>query len=754
MRRLALHASALSDSEYDLYTASLRDLSLEEGKAGKDEDAYFENITVGVREARAWLRGRYSNMSAPVIDGILRFFSPDLAQKDTLSGSEFFAVLRLVIHAENGREVDRSLAFVQADPSSVSNFPAASQQARSTPSSQAPSPAKRYADLPPPMPSRRPTVDAMSTSKSEPGSYNPFATQSQQSHPQPPLHPSQRSESSRSSHNPFVSRAPPPPKSEDGNSRLPPLPPRKPPPPIPPSVSSAPPPPPPRRSRADRSLSPSKAPETRSTVPPVPPPKLPHHVTSTLMKESLQASKIAQSMKKAEEHLEKERVMQVLKSSSSGAHGHGYTVRRAASPVRGRGHDISSASSASGSVERGAPPLPRRRHTQQQPSPPMSVSSLEQVALAVPPQSFMGDTKGKEKADFALSPFRSPIDPIPISAPPTTDRPTADGESSPVRSGPPPTHPDRKPYFGSNYQAPSSFEAVYGGMDSPSTPNGKSISRNDGSPTSRVFRSKSLHQPTAPAAYAPPPPVRRRRPESIQVLGSTPQTYPSPNSDGTILSRHTSLAKPSVHRRSSLSVSSTPTRELSPPRHASNSTSNPGSQSPLTSLQRTFATLQPKIDAFQPRLDAARYKAEAGLSRRGFIPSNGMSGSGAGFEEKEGLMGTDGGHHSHARGRRGTLASGKDDSGAGFDDPDVDSSSSGDDDNAWQRSKGMGSVLDRDSGPYTRAGDGLSQVSLDRGRGVVPGRSRNVFDDAYGADGVGVEQDNLKWPAGDGWKPL
>ena len=34
------------------------------------------------------------------------------------------------------------------------------------------------------------------------------------------------------------------------------------------------------------------------------------------MKQSLQASKVAQTMKKAEEQLEKERVMQVLKSSS------------------------------------------------------------------------------------------------------------------------------------------------------------------------------------------------------------------------------------------------------------------------------------------------------------------------------------------------------------------------------------------------------------------------------------------------------
>ena len=44
---------------------------------------------------------------------ILKLFSPNLAPTDSLSGGEFFAVLRLVVHAEKGKEVDRSLAFVQ-----------------------------------------------------------------------------------------------------------------------------------------------------------------------------------------------------------------------------------------------------------------------------------------------------------------------------------------------------------------------------------------------------------------------------------------------------------------------------------------------------------------------------------------------------------------------------------------------------------------------------------------------------------------
>ena len=47
------------------------------------------------------------------------------------------------------------------------------------------------------------------------------------------------------------------------------------------------------------------------------PPKPSHHITSTLIKQSLQVTKAAQTMKKPEEQLEREQVMQVLKSSST-----------------------------------------------------------------------------------------------------------------------------------------------------------------------------------------------------------------------------------------------------------------------------------------------------------------------------------------------------------------------------------------------------------------------------------------------------
>jgi len=44
---------------------------------------------------------------------ILRFFSPNMGPMDTISGGQFFAALRLVVHVESGSDLDRGLAFIQ-----------------------------------------------------------------------------------------------------------------------------------------------------------------------------------------------------------------------------------------------------------------------------------------------------------------------------------------------------------------------------------------------------------------------------------------------------------------------------------------------------------------------------------------------------------------------------------------------------------------------------------------------------------------
>lgn len=67
MRPLTLHASALSNEEYELYTASLNDLDDDLDTATHD-DAYYEGMQIGVREVRGWLRGKYAHLQAGVID--------------------------------------------------------------------------------------------------------------------------------------------------------------------------------------------------------------------------------------------------------------------------------------------------------------------------------------------------------------------------------------------------------------------------------------------------------------------------------------------------------------------------------------------------------------------------------------------------------------------------------------------------------------------------------------------------------------
>ena len=83
LRRLSLHASALSDSEYQLYTTSLLSIVSVEDDGGVSQsqshnmdDAYYENMNINVRETRAWLRGRYSHLPSLIIDKVSPWFIP------------------------------------------------------------------------------------------------------------------------------------------------------------------------------------------------------------------------------------------------------------------------------------------------------------------------------------------------------------------------------------------------------------------------------------------------------------------------------------------------------------------------------------------------------------------------------------------------------------------------------------------------------------------------------------------------------
>lgn len=46
---------------------------------------------------------------------ILRLFCPNLAPADLLTGGQLFAVLRLVYHVLDGKDVDKGLVFVQGE---------------------------------------------------------------------------------------------------------------------------------------------------------------------------------------------------------------------------------------------------------------------------------------------------------------------------------------------------------------------------------------------------------------------------------------------------------------------------------------------------------------------------------------------------------------------------------------------------------------------------------------------------------------
>ncbi|TFK61061.1 hypothetical protein BDN72DRAFT_863892 [Pluteus cervinus] len=167
------------------------------------------------------------------------------------------------------------------------------------------------------------------------------------------------------------------------------------------------------------------------------------------------------------------------------------------------------------------------------------------------------------------------------------------------------------------------FERAYGPpkLDTKTTTSSPTGSRtgDGGSSTTRVFRSKSLHHPRAPPV---PPPPRRKRPESIQVLPAPPPTPHSPSLfeviDGESVGYGEHFVRVDVFGSSKGNFDAVYPLEESFIEFELGSGSG-SSPLRLGHFQRTLATLQPRFEALQPKLDKARYKAEAGLSRRGFV---------------------------------------------------------------------------------------------------------------------------------------
>ena len=196
--------------------------------------------------------------------------------------------------------------------------------------------------------------------------------------------------------------------------------------------------------------------------------------------------------------------------------------------------------------------------------------------------------------------------------------------SRPTTDLPPPVHPNRKPTL-----------VEYGDGSAPAGATSSS--------SLRFGRSKSVHHPS------PPPPVpRRRRPDSVQL----------PPSQGT----------------------HSPTRSQLPP-HTATSASTPSPTFPRLARHLSLSAREPLWDDMRDTLSAVRYKAEAGISRRGWVP---------GLEREERLI-------AERRESGGAPSGSSSEDGLG-----VDAESPADE--------------ERRRGP--------------RGR------------------------DEMKWPAGDGWKPL
>ncbi|KAM5541860.1 hypothetical protein V8D89_004589 [Ganoderma adspersum] len=659
-RPLTLHVSALNDAEYARYTASIHDIL-------DSEPPDYDKAAVGVREARAWLRGRYPTLASHTLDSILRLFAPELGAADVLTGGQFFAVLRLVSHVLGGKGVDPSLVFVQA------HF----RDHKSRPSS----PIDKPYEVPPPIPN---PFSANGIAK--PLTSPPVSTAMPASaKPPPPTLPPKPT-------NPFLKRRGSqdlPPQSPPAgvgafgarpsavqDTKIPPLPPRK------PHVL-----PPPRHASMSMQQPP---PVNREPPPPVPRNVSVAHTTNTLIQQSLQATRIAQSLKQAEQKLEQERVMEVLRSSSDSSAGSIRRVR-STSPTKNPSSSASSAGSSSAertAVRNGVPKLPPRRNLSPSASTAPSARSFEQVATAVV-------TLYKRPALPAASSNMPSIPPEPPqrrrASSPTRTPPRPLSELVP---DPPPTHPDRK-------ATTSNPE-----MD-PTTPT---------STSPRVGRSRSLHHPTPPA-----PPPRRKRPESIQVTPTSPSPFDSPFANPPLPSTppSASATNPNLRLSRHLSLSSTK-RDPSDRDRDRERNWEAFSDSPLgTTLHKTFSNLSARA---QPALDSARYKAEGAFARRGFVQHGG------GWMRREGEArliddDADGDH---------------DVGGPGVDDTDGES------------------ALDQDaSGSGSGSGEGVEE----RARRWRQGGVDVAVVEREGSDGRGgrrmvLERDDLKWPAGEGWRPL
>ncbi|KAL1689837.1 hypothetical protein GGG16DRAFT_93224 [Schizophyllum commune] len=138
-RPLRLHSSALSDAEYDYFTATLAlltDYRLPEGSAREDKD-FAAAAELDASGLCAWLLGKLC--PAFPHDRVATIMSSVAPSGGIVDGTQFFAVARLALHCLNGETIEdgddcRRLAFVQ-----VQNVPLhASRDAERAPMQSSP----------------------------------------------------------------------------------------------------------------------------------------------------------------------------------------------------------------------------------------------------------------------------------------------------------------------------------------------------------------------------------------------------------------------------------------------------------------------------------------------------------------------------------------------------------------------------------------------------------------------------------------
>lgn len=177
---------------------------------------------------------------------------------------------------------------------------------------------------------------------------------------------------------------------------------------------------------------------------------------------------------------------------------------------------------------------------------------------------------------------------------------------------PPPTHPARKLPMAA-FAALDLNRSKGQGPPSPTFTSASSPT----TATSRVFRSRSMHYSSAP----PLRPISRKRPESVQLSPTVPPAGPFGDAESPFLSSrsdspHSARSAPPHNITRHLSATyEARERDRSPPQ-----TSGSRPSVPLSHIQKAFTDLHQKA---QPRLDSARYKAEAGLMKRGFVRHGG-----------------------------------------------------------------------------------------------------------------------------------